>query len=194
MKTIEINLYSFSELSELAKERAIQDWYENDDYPFLSDDIENSITEQFDTEKVFSNIKLSYSLSYSQGDGLSFGCDFNFEKWLEKYTFQNFKKRALMEIFEVSIDANNGRYSYAHKDCISSNKNYMTNNTLELKNLDQLFENILNDIQNYYLEVCKHAERYGYSEIEYRMDEAEFSECCDANYYTFLEDGTMQNY
>lgn len=194
MKTIEINLYSFSELSEAAKEKAISNWYETEDYPFLSDDIESSILEQFDTEKVFSGIKLSYSLSYSQGDGLSFSSDFDFENWLKKYTFQNFKKRALIESFTLSINANSGQYSYAHKDCISGIENYRTNNTIALKNLKQLFENILNDIQTYYLEVCKQAERYGYSEIEYRMTETEFSECCEANYYTFLEDGTMQNY
>ena len=67
-----------------------------EDYPFLSEDIRNYIAENLDIEKVISKIELNYSLSYSQGDGISFKCDFDLEKWLKKYDFQDFKKRVML--------------------------------------------------------------------------------------------------
>ena len=35
MKTIETVVYNFDELTKEAKEKAIQKYYENEDYPFL---------------------------------------------------------------------------------------------------------------------------------------------------------------
>jgi hypothetical protein len=195
MKTIieEYKVYDFNELNEQSKENAIKEWYENEDYLFLEDSILDSIINEFDTEKVFSNIKLRYSLSYSQGDGLSFSADFDFEKWLQRYDFQNFKKRVLLDYFYIDVNSNNGHYSYAHKDCIIADSCY--NSNIELKNIDSLFYNtVLVDIQNYYLEICKKAEKCGYSEIEYMMNFEYFEEMCNENGYTFLEDGTMKNY
>lgn len=192
MKTIELNLYSFNELSESAKEKAISKWYEKEDYPFLSEDIRNYIAEKLDTEKVISEIELNYSLSYSQGDGLSFKCDFDFEKWLEKYDFQEFKKRAILEQFSVKINANNGRYCYAHKDCVNMEYcTYKSYFSTDLSNLESLADSVLSDITDYYLSICKEAQKYGYSVIEYRMNNTEFSDLCEVNDYLFYENGNM---
>ena len=47
MRTIETKVYSFSELSNEAKEKAIEKYYENENYPFLSDDLTESCKEYF---------------------------------------------------------------------------------------------------------------------------------------------------
>ena len=56
------------------------------------------------------------------------------------------------------------------------------------------FQSILVEIQDYYVNLCKQLEKYGYSIIDYRMNFNEFSEHCQANEYNFLECGKMVNY
>lgn len=63
--------YEFKELSEEAKQRAIDKWYEKEDYSFLKSDLEESclsLLEQFNI-KVVDTFKIYYSLCYCQGDG-----------------------------------------------------------------------------------------------------------------------------
>ena len=66
--TREYKVYNFSELSEEAKDK-VKQWYLDDD--FRSYDFENIYTE--DLRYLFNNsdLKLQFSLSYCQGDGLN---------------------------------------------------------------------------------------------------------------------------
>jgi len=74
MKTIEVKIFEFSELSPEAQQKAIKKEMEHA-YEFLSlDTFNDDATEQIE-EAGFINPVLSYSLSYSQGDGLSFKAD-----------------------------------------------------------------------------------------------------------------------
>ena len=192
MRIKEINLYRFSELSETAQEKAIEKWYEKEDYPFLCEDITNYISEVIDTRNVFSDIELRYSLSYSQSDGLSFSANFDLKKWLDQYDFQQFKKNAIEQQFIVNVKANNGHYTYCSKSNVSYEYNCSMNYfQSDLSNLESLFESVLSDIQTYYVDICKQAEKYGYSEIEYRMPVDEFLDFCESNDYEFLIDGTL---
>ena len=66
--TREYKVYNFSELSEDAKEK-VKQWYLDDDFrPY---EFENIYTE--DLKYLFNNsdLKLQFSLSYCQGDGLN---------------------------------------------------------------------------------------------------------------------------
>ena len=192
MKTVKIQVYNFSELNENAKEKVIENYYESETYDFLSDDLQSYITDILDTKKVFSDIKLNFDFSYSQGDGLSFSADFDFAKFLADYNFQEFKKRALCEQFIPKIKMNAGRYCFASEnDCTIEYNTYMSYFSTDLKNLEDLADSILSDIQKYYLSICYEAKRYGYDLIEYRMPEAEFSELCDENDLYFYENGKM---
>ena len=188
MKTKTIYLYSFDELSETAKQTAIEKWYNSENYDFLEIDILESI----ETD-IFKDIKLSYSLSHCQGDGISFSSNINISKFLERYDFQQFKKDAICEYFcNFETKTNNGNYSFCSKSDVIFDYNYYNK---DCKNIESLFFDIvLPDLQSEYISICKNAEAYGYSLIEYRMSNGEFSELCEANDYTFLECGTMQNY
>lgn len=199
MKTIEIKVYKFSELSETAKENAIKLWYESEEYEYLCDDILSFIS---DNDTYFSDIKLQYSLNYCQGDGLSFSGRFNFAKWInDKYNFKepngkyNFKeliKNALINIVcSVESTGNNGRYCYASKNDIIYEESLNSGVLSDLNNLYQLIDNIISDISDYYIDLCRKAEKYGYSILEYRMNEREMNDICEANDYHFYEDGTM---
>lgn len=190
MKTIEIKVYRFDELSETAKEKAIELWYESEEYPFLSEDILSFLS---DNDTFFSNVKLQYSLGYCQGDGLSFSGRFNFVKWInEKYNFKESIKNALIKIiYSVESTGNNGRYCYASKNDIIYEESLNSGVLSDLNNLYQLVEDVISDISVYYLELCGKAEKYGYSILEYRMNESEMSELCAANDYYFYESGKM---
>ena len=44
-----------------------------------------------------------------------------------------------------------------------------------------------------YHAICKDMERIGYDEIEYEQSAEAFEQTCEANEWTFREDGTMEN-
>lgn len=164
MKTIEINLYSFSELSEEAKQKAIDKWYESEDYPFLETDLTESLKSLLEENKVqFNDINILYSLGYSQGDGLCFTGE-------------------LIKDGKKLILKHSGRYYYAESVDMEF---YDIETGEEIEEAEEL--------KDIYFDVCEKIEKEGYSMLEYRMDFNEFDELCEANEYTFLEDGTMRN-
>ena len=80
MKQITINLYNFNELSESAKEKAIQDWIEHDDLPFLEGAMDDYLIDLLIDNGIESdNAKTFYSLSYCQGDGAMFEGSFMYQ-------------------------------------------------------------------------------------------------------------------
>jgi len=170
MKTIETVVYNFDELTKEAKEKAIQKYYEQEDYSFLSDDLydqfcvlaeENGIT--------YDAIKLLYSLSCSQGDGLCFT--------------GTIRKNGI-NLFLT----HNWRYYYAK----SVNMVFTEDESGE--EVEPETNELAFDLQTLYLDICSKLERIGYDILEYRMDDEEFLELCEANEYIFLPDGTMKNY
>ena len=73
MKTIILNVYKFNELSEDVQQKVIDKYYENKTYAFLSEDLTESCKEYLkENDCNYSGIKLYYSLSNCQGDGLCF--------------------------------------------------------------------------------------------------------------------------
>ena len=47
------------------------------------------------------------------------------------------------------------------------------------RHINKLFEPILEDIENYYVDLCSKLEKYGYSILEYRMTFDEMEEHCN---------------
>jgi hypothetical protein len=188
MRTIELNVYKFSELKAKAQEEVIEKWYEHEDYPFLSEDLEQELKE-LDTLKLFSDVKLQYSLSCCQGDGLSFSADIDKHKAL---TAMNYSKPSVFDalynsIYSLKAVGNTGRYSFSHKNDIVLEYEGLNGKPILQKKLDQFQE----FLQDYYLGICHKLEKYGYSILEYRMDVKEFSEHADANGYEYYADGKM---
>ena len=167
MKTItkKYNLYSFEELGQEAKDKAREAFNADNDYPFLTE----SLTVQLHDKLVKlelteeTELKIYYSLSCSQGDGLMFEGTLSDKKG-NKYTIEH-----------------SGYYYHEQSTSITGkDKNGEDIDT-------EQFE------QNTYIPLCRELADIGYKEIEYQDSEEYFAESCEANEYTFLEDGTMFN-
>jgi hypothetical protein len=168
MKTItkKYKIYTFDELDQKAKDKARQSFNEDMDYPFLTDDLREYIYEELKEKKlkvISEDITPYYSLSYCQGDGLMF------EATLED------KKG------NIYIIKHSGHYYHERStDITGTDKkgNYIDTTDFE---------------ENTYIPICQKVAKMGYDEIEYNESEEAFAETCEANEYTFLEDGRMFN-
>lgn len=179
MRTTEQQVYKFSELAKDVQEKVIEKYYENEDYPFLNEDLLEELN-QLDTLKIFSNVKLQYSLAYCQGDGLSFSADINILNWLKNRNMKVSVVDAVYNnIYPIKCLGNQGRYAYAKKQHVCIEKE----NIRKYKRLDVLIDTIEEELQDYYMDICRKLEKHGYSILEYRMDTDEFSEYAEANEY-----------
>jgi hypothetical protein len=192
MKTIEIELYKFTELSENAKSAAIEKEKENMEIflDFFNDDCNEQIS-----EKGFKgNIKLQYSLSYCQGDGLSFSCDYydNLKDLFIGILGAEKSKTIDCIINNISFECkgNNGRYCYASKNDISLE----LNNYCYVKssiNIDNLISKVESKLKDLYIDLCSQLEIQGYNEIEYQYSDESIIETLIANDYDFTINGMM---
>lgn len=204
----EYKVYNYSELSEDAKEKAKQ-WYLDDD--FRPSEFENIYTE--DLHYLFNNsdLKMQFSLSYCQGDGLNI-----------------YGKLDLMDVFAAIRDADHsGEQFKQYKDLFSEH---------EQKTIEAYMEACGREIELPYnrhycycvddrvdfadewieiLEYCRYKniqidtirkmeklvgmmfenlsatyEKYGYDYF-YNADDEVVNEACEANGWRFLEDGTF---
>ncbi len=174
MKTVTrvVTLYTFDELSDEAKLKARNDFNKDEDYPFLADDLREYIHEElmeagYTVEGVATSanpsIRPLYSLGYSQGDGL---------------------------MFEATItDKDGNKYTIKHKG------HYYHERSTEIEGVDKNGEDIDTKTfeETFYIPLCKRIAQRGYDAIEYQESEEYFRETCEANNYTFREDGTMDN-
>lgn len=186
-------VYNFNELEEDIQQKIIDKWYEKEDYHFLSNDIREELN-YLDKHKIFNDVKLYYSLSNCQGDGLSFDSEIDLHKFLEKIYSKKLKTNQFDAIcnyvYKVYTKNTNNHYCYASKTDINFNYNIYE----KYKHIENLWQDILEEIKDYYLEICRKLENYGYSILDYRMDFNEFSELCENNEYNFLKNGKMVNY
>lgn len=180
-------VYEFSELSDEVKERVIEKHYMDEDYPFLTEDIEQELQ---NIAPYWEDVKLNYSLSYCQGDGLSFSGSLNIGKFLDTF-FPNLRRKNVVKeyIYKIYSTGNKGHYSYASERDIDFDLNYTSGK--EYKRIDKLTDSIIQAVRKDYLRTCKTLEKYGYSILEYRMNNAEFQEFCEANDFKFTEQGKL---
>jgi hypothetical protein len=195
MRTVETKVFAFDELSKEAKENAIEQYrnrsQEQGEYLyFFPEDCNHYLT-----EAGFENTELRYSLSYSQGDGLSFSAESysKLEELYNKVLGKGKEKTAkvLAENTEVRIQHNNGHYSYASKrDVEVLIENYTS--SFENKNrIDEVCAKVEEILQEIYMDLCRALEEKGYAEIEYQDSDEAITESIEANEYEFEEDGTQ---
>jgi len=164
MEKREYTVYKFNELSVEAKEKAIEKWYEQEDFFGLTDDLEESCKDLLTANKVKlkEGLKIYYSLSYCQGDGLCFIGHFEYRNRDVKITHK-------------------GRYCYADSVTIDITDN----------DDNEAAKGVYDDFKAIYRDICKELEQNGYAAIEYRMNNEDFLEHCEANNYMFTADGEI---
>lgn len=191
MRTETINVYKFNELSEQAKQKAIEDYRNLErDFSWLPDDIKEELLQDDRFERVENIV---YSLSYCQGDGLSFSCDgFSDETLLKAFNSvlgegKERCARVLVDEFGWMFKTrhNNGNYCYAsNSDVVKYDGAWHHDN----------IEGVLDEVRDYlaeevYLPKCRELESYGYSLIEYEDSDECIIESLEINGWEFLESG-----
>lgn len=132
------------------------------------------------------DIKLQYSLSNSQGDGLSFDSEKLHEIFVE--VFGTGKDKTIEVILNNSyfkLNGNLGRYCYANIGDIE----YIFDDNINAPNIDEVFGKVEAKLVEIYLNLCSKLEKIGYDEIEYQYSDEYISELLEVNDYEFLENG-----
>ena len=206
--TREYKVYNFSELSEEAKDK-VKQWYLDDD--FRSYDFENIYTE--DLRYLFNNsdLKLQFSLSYCQGDGLNIYGKLDlmdvftairdtehsgdlFEQYKDLFSEHEQKTiEAYMEVCgrEVELPYNR-HYCYCIDDRVDfaddwiESLEYCRYKNIQIdtiRKMEKLVGRMFENLSGTY-------EKYGYDYF-YNADDEVVNEACEANGWRFLEDGTF---
>lgn len=180
MKTKTINLYNLEELSKEAQKKAHNKWIENNEYYFLEESMTEYVKEELLKKHNLTaeDITVRYSLSCCQGDGAMVEGDFGFEYEglayvaVVKHSGHYYHERSTsIEIFKLDIDNDRGDIP----------------DSVSYADLDKYFEYTL------YIPMCKELAKFGYEFIEGEDSFESFKDSCEANGYTFLENGTMEN-
>jgi hypothetical protein len=189
MKTIQI--YNFNELSQEAKDYAInqcKDKFETD-LDFYYDNCIEAIKEK----GFFGNIKLQYSLSYCQGDGVSFSCEYFDTKRLNKI-FENILGQRKQKTIDLIINncyfnlvGNTGRYCYAHINDLE----FIFDDNINAPNIIEVVKKVENELKSIYIDLCKKLETDGYNEIEHQLSYEYIADLLEVNDYEFLENGQI---
>lgn len=184
MREETINIYKFSELPEMVQRKVIDKWYEHEDYPFLCDDLSESLRNTEDN--IFDDFELCYSLSWSQGDGLRIEGTIDLDKAIRILLPKITKKRRERFADNIHIySKSNNQYCYASTYDIKYDGVY----DLRAKDEEYFEQLILPAIQEHYIKLCHDLEIEGYSILEYRMTTEEFAELADINEYEYTGDG-----
>ena len=197
MKTITItkNVYNYNELSDEAKARAKSD--------YLNEDIRAEDFYEIQKDNLLylfphSGLDLQFSLASCQGDGANIYGTFSLIDFLPYWNASEKEKRTIAFYIDESIDkyefSENNRYCYS---CKFLDKKYIDDfiedfvEELKIKNVKiDIIQRFFNDLLDYFDNLDKTIERQGYDYL-YNIADDEFSDLCDANDWTFLEDGTF---
>lgn len=153
----------------MARRRLVVRWYGLQVH--LDDEIstlleENGIVPVSTADKKYASkyAKVYYSLGHCQGDGVMFEGTFEWKGWI------------------VNVK-HSGHYYHSHSKVIE----------LSNDNGDEPTQADENAFEIIYQDICKRLEKTGYEYIDDVQTEEYFEEQCNANNWTFEEDGTMRN-
>lgn len=211
MRQETVNVYQFSELSEEAKDRAINSFRESMDWSYESE----VITEDFEYELGKLGLPtddIEWRLSHSQGDGVAFYGNVDMgvvaRRLLEGESLKLYK---LIEAHDLTISAKLYRNSYGtfyshyntmnvemdtddiHTivediyDIESDSEDFQEKYEIVENLISELEEIISDDIKDVSMEL----ERRGYDAIDYYNSDEAISETIIANGYEYTVDGKM---
>ena len=184
-------IYTYQELSEGAQEKVRSSFGEHDaefETEWLDDYFKEKLADDY---PYFTGAKFEWSCSSSQGDGLSFSCDIDLNKFLEmEYPKM---KRFLNDIIcdEISLcsTGNTGHCCYASENQIDESGN----NLNDYPKIDAKITEVIEAVKEKYTDICQEFYTQAQNTYDNLYSNEYAQETCDANEYTFLEDGTMFN-
>lgn len=188
MKTI--NLYKFTELSPEARQTAIKWWISHEERYGNPLEGFKEMCEDQASELGFRNCEFRWSLSSSQGDGLSFSGAFDMNRLedLYKEVLGPGKDRTagvLADYSMVEIKGNTGRYAFAHKSQVEL---WIERAIRDIDNICTIADRVEEILQNEYYDLCRELEKLGYGQIDlYFSDENAEYNLIESDYYFTAE-------
>lgn len=205
--TTEYKVYKYNELSDKAKKK-VKKWYLKSfhDADFFTEDCENNLYDLFGKN----SLHVQYDLGYCLGDFNIYGkisaesifkCLENHNGGTQLEQFENVltdkEKRTILhyaeECGEIELPENN-RYAFSLADYIDIVDDW----TFQLETYSayrdineevlKKFERLVRDI---FSVLCESYEKIGYEWFYGEVSDEEVEECCEANEYEFLEDGSL---
>ena len=182
--TITVNVYKYEELCEKSKERVKTDYLQECRTACeFSEICENELSVLFP----HSSLRVEYSLSYSQGDGLNIYGVLDLEDALMRVMFDMGDEEQY--ILTKLLDKNhytyrmrqNGRYSYSICD-----RHFYVEDLIPENEDDEAVMSAL--VRENLVELCGTFEQMGY-EFFYEVSDEDMREICEANDWEFTADG-----
>lgn len=171
MREETINVYSYDELNEEAKERVRNDLMNLGDFLYngLADELDFLTRKELEKNKIKivkdNEFKVYYSLSHRQGDGIQFNGVF---EWMYR------KKEYTVKIKQS--------WHYYHSNCVNL---FITDSDTG----DEATEEVYKCFKNIFDSICEKVEKQGYKFISSCESEENISELCINNEFEFLENG-----
>jgi len=175
MRTVEINIYKFEELSNAVKEKVVNRFRDNNDTPFLKDDLEEELNRLLKENniEVINNCDFYYSLSHSQGDGVCFVGQFKYKK------------------YRIAV---NHKGHYYHYKSVNFEYEYYEPYDKEGNEIVMTYDEhkaISDEFSSIYKDICRKIEKLGYDIIETENSEEHIKEDIKANGYEFYDNGDI---
>lgn len=210
MRTIEVNLYQFEELSPAAKERAREWWREREGQTFGQDvnyepyeTAAKILGLTFATDKVQTlgghtreHSKIYWSGFFSQGDGASFVGRWEYKAGCSKAIRKEFGKDEKLWAIADSLTEFGKKHGYKTEGkVIQGNRSgsYVHEYTMDAEVYDKDGNVMSTETEKEFIEIMRNFARWIYrsleEEYEYRMSDESVDESITANEYEFTEDG-----
>lgn len=213
MRTEKIEIYEFNELSDEAKEKAINEHRETmkrDPFVF---EFEQECFLDYWKERLqeigFEDAVISYFGFYSQGDGLSFTSEINPEKVIDSMIMAGYlpKDKAILydkllslhdlKIIELWMEVRRmpgSRSRYFHENTIyvyDTSEFYLNDCNEAYDYFNMVFIHLADYIQEYVRELCQHIYYELQKEYEYMFTDEYIEDFLVNNEYEFLKDGSV---
>lgn len=201
MRIEQRNVYTFEELSEEAKKKAIEEYRENGmsdnewENRNITETTEETIKEKFGNETI-SDLEVNWSLNSRQGDGVSFTGTINGDSKTIDVMLNNIYNNEVPKNIKrilpyILINLARGILSYYHKYTVTTNVYLEGDYTGNIDRIEKLIDSLEQEIDLYRLSVCDILENNGYDSMDfYNSDEYIISEI-ECNETEFLEDGSI---
>ena len=197
MRTEQVTIFKFNELSENAKESARQWWREGDlDSEWYECTIDDSISA---LEMVgFYNVKIYFSGFCSQGDGACFTGNYEYQKGALKAVKNEFPQWEALHTLTEQLQLINRRYFYQlafkleHSGRCSHGNSVTVDyierlDGFEINNEVELFEELLGTVREFMQEIYIMLKR----EYDYLTSDEQVDEAITINEYEFDENGSI---
>lgn len=200
MREIVYKVYTFEELSEESKKKAIEvvrgkGW--NTD--FVSEDLYEIFRDTLLNFGFNDDVVIEFSLSCCQGDGVAFYGSINFDKWIktneDKFTPKELKRLKWLwseNGFNISVERNTYGYHYSHYNTMNI---YVILDYYKSYRGEELILNDTNKLEDIIAkqvrELSQELEKEGYAELDYRDSDESIIELIVANEDEFYEDGRL---